>query len=942
MFTANPVQTGSPPARGAQTNVGAAVDFANAVNVEAGVTEAGNQAAGAGTNAAVNASVVLRAAWGAGADPLNPVFPEIEGAGGEGQADLPGETRPATDGANGKMEYVATGRETLEAIAAANGQTVPDVLLANPGMTAQTPIEEGTVVAFYDPTRLEIAREMAATTDEGRLNELIQAEIQYATGLSPTPDDLLPALQQEIVARRPGDAVAETAFADQAAWASQLWHAQGRTHEVMDRLSALAEQGDPQALQDHIVSLLRTVAETSPTADAVAGQVEVLRQFGPQTPAFAAALDGAHAYFTSGWPQEAARAIADAYVNEGPIAASQLLATYTSVGNADPLTAMRILEAAQPTVQLMIAHMGDLGGYAQEWPGNPNGSQFDMPLGGDVLIFDNLNLAADNADRSGQADAVIADMAARLNAQGFVAVQFSIEAGSGVVLSLEMLQQSGDHWLATNIDQGILDFQQNLRDEVASFSDTALEVTEPAALWGGLVSDPDAAFQATLDRVRPDGTTLREELMNLLGVINRGGYQLMRIYDGVAQYASYLSGNPDFEPILFLGTAPEEGADPALETALGMPSALFEALRADNIVALQDRSVLDPYGVSNDPSWFVRMVRSSSRSGWRVATGQPGSYFGTGTGQGLGLTLIGIGTYAMGFVNNVEQWNSGWRAQGLTILNGLGFMVEGGLALNGLYARANSLVHLNGQPILPARSALEYELTLGASASENSLLMRASKWHLRLFGILNLISAVDELNRGNPDRGAALTAAGLGTLASNAPRTVAGWVGVTGPGGLAKIALVGNLATLLGSGYLLLDGMREHMERAAYTEPFQRAYLEAAGIRPEIAEVLGENDYYGRSIAYYVQDMAAYLNLEPGEMLSWLNARTPEEVRRFMDLGIDLANDRPDDFIGSLIWDFSVRNPNPALTNADREAIIQYYADQGYPLPDRRGETANP
>jgi hypothetical protein len=308
----------------------------------------------------------------------------------------------------------------------------------------------------------------------------------------------------------------------------------------------------------------------------------------------------------------------------------------------------------------------------------------------------------------------------------------------------------------------------------------------------------------------------------------------------------------------------------------------------------------------------------------------------------LGLTLIGIGTYAMGFVNNVEQWNSGWRAQGLTILNGLGFMVEGGLALNGLYARANSLVHLNGQPILPARSALEYELTLGASASENSLLMRASKWHLRLFGILNLISAVDELNRGNPDRGAALTAAGLGTLASNAPRTVAGWVGVTGPGGLAKIALVGNLATLLGSGYLLLDGMREHMERAAYTEPFQRAYLEAAGIRPEIAEVLGENDYYGRSIAYYVQDMAAYLNLEPGEMLSWLNARTPEEVRRFMDLGIDLANDRPDDFIGSLIWDFSVRNPNPALTNADREAIIQYYADQGYPLPDRRGETANP
>ncbi|NJM33774.1 MAG: LysM peptidoglycan-binding domain-containing protein [Rhodomicrobium sp.] len=131
-------------------------------------------------------------------DPAEQAF--IDGR--PGQSGVQGQQQPASDGTNGKTEYAVAEGDTLESVAEANGQTVDDLLLTNPGLTEDTALSEGMTVEVYDPTRLEIAQEMAVTTDEERLNELVREEIVYAGLGSSTPEDLLPAIQSDIAARQ--------------------------------------------------------------------------------------------------------------------------------------------------------------------------------------------------------------------------------------------------------------------------------------------------------------------------------------------------------------------------------------------------------------------------------------------------------------------------------------------------------------------------------------------------------------------------------------------------------------------------------------------------------------------------------------------------------------------------------------------------------------------
>ncbi|NJM34673.1 MAG: LysM peptidoglycan-binding domain-containing protein [Rhodomicrobium sp.] len=338
------------------------------------------------------------------------------GVAGDGSQDDAG--RPASDGTYGKSEYTAQSGDTLESVAAAHGQTVADVLIANPGLSESSVLEEGVTVAFFDQTRLGIAREMAAANDPERRDRLVMDEILYATSQSATPDDLLPALQQDMLARRPEDADFAIAIEEQSAAATDLWRGQGRTHAVMDELNALAHQGDGEALQEIVLEILGTVANTTPTAGAIAGQLDILRQYGPDAPVFAQAVTEMETFFTTEWPEQAADEIAAVYTDEGPVAAAELLADYTSAGNTDPLTAARILNAAKPTVGQIITHLGP-GGW-HEWPGNPTGvDNFYIDPVMKETVFNHLSGAADNASRSGEAGAAISEMARLVNEQGF-------------------------------------------------------------------------------------------------------------------------------------------------------------------------------------------------------------------------------------------------------------------------------------------------------------------------------------------------------------------------------------------------------------------------------------------------------------------------------------------------------------------------------------------
>ncbi len=280
--------------------------------------------------------------------------------------------RPASDGTYGKKEYTSVAGDTLLSIATAHGQTVEDLLLANPELSEDMPLAEGTVVAILDSTRLNIAREMASTTDPARLKALINEEILYAAVNSPTPDDLLPALRADLLARRPADDQSFAAIFDAvAASASELWQSQGRTHAVMDQLQALTEQGDSDGLGQALLDLFTNFAWRDPRAGTIDQLRDILVAFGPQNQLFADALNAAYFDFNTGQVLDAAARIAEAYANQGPVVAAQLLAELTSASHADPLTAARILNAAMPTVTQIIAHLGY--GDSHEWPGDPSG-----------------------------------------------------------------------------------------------------------------------------------------------------------------------------------------------------------------------------------------------------------------------------------------------------------------------------------------------------------------------------------------------------------------------------------------------------------------------------------------------------------------------------------------------------------------------------------------
>ncbi|NJM33775.1 MAG: hypothetical protein HC850_02650 [Rhodomicrobium sp.] len=698
----------------------------------------------------------------------------------------------------------------------------------------------------------------------------------------------------------------------------------------MDRLDALtgmAARGSAEAreqLCNELVTAFRVVAETSPTAGTIEGQRDVFSSYGPQDPIFSEVLDEAFEYFNTGQVREAVDDIADTYRNEGSLAAAETLSQYTAYGNADPLTASRILDAAQPTVGQIIRDLNPWD--ALEIPGiEPALDNYYRQV-----IFSHLSAAADNASRSNQAAASIGSMARQINEQGFDLVTNSISAGNGITLPLEMLKQTSDPMTAANlayeIRQGIDDLKERVRESVGDFADAALPVTEPGRLWSGMVEDPGAAFLTVMDTVREDGTTLRQELAGHIARISDEGYQVMRVIDAMEDYAPHLESHSalnEYTPelvteLLEAGAMPPANSDPALEFALGTTPALIDAVREQNLEGFQDRSVLDPYSTIPDPSWFLRMPRNSLRnaySGWEQirnlmngGSGGP-TRITTGTPLGVGMSLYGVLTYGLGVRNQSATWANnadregwiaagGWRTITADALYVTGFGIETTQVIAGLLGQRMSLVGLSSQAIqeLPV-----WQRGIASIANDSSGLLRTiNTAHLRTFGVFNLLGAIDEASQGDPIHAWAYGIAGTSTLASTmAPQIAAQaaraglWSGMSGPFLLPASATVSNVIGWIATGVIFGKNLYDQAQRAAHTEPFQAAYLEAAGIRPEIARELANNDGDGLSAAPRLEALANYAGIEPDELLSWLNEQDPEFVRDFVRFALHPL--KPDD-----------------------------------------------
>jgi hypothetical protein len=324
--------------------------------------------------------------------------------------------QPASDGTFGKTEYKAGYGDTLGSIAAEHGQTVEDLFLANPSLTADTQIRRGMIIFIFGETRLNLAKAIKAAKSPEEMKGLIQDYIDYASVNSSTPEDLLPAIREDLLALKAPDDIGFAAAVDEVFLAAtETWQSQGRSHEVMDRLQQLADAGDTDGLTQSLFDFFKGVATANPNAEAIEAQKKIFEAYGPKGDVFAAALEQAYFDFNTGQVYEAAAAIADSYATSGPIAAADLLAHYTSPEIKDLLTAARIFNAAKPTINLMVSHISF--GDAHPWPGNVAGEPFfRIDFDGKDQILGSITVAMQNVSRSIEAAASIINIAKRIDA----------------------------------------------------------------------------------------------------------------------------------------------------------------------------------------------------------------------------------------------------------------------------------------------------------------------------------------------------------------------------------------------------------------------------------------------------------------------------------------------------------------------------------------------
>lgn len=363
---------------------------------------------------------------------------------------------PASDGTHGKREYTAANGDTIESIAAAYGQSVDDLLLANPQLAVDNTIRAGQTIAVYDEGRLEIAREMAATNNPEELKELARREILYATSNSATPEDLLPAIKDELLARRgTGDSKFEKIVQKEAAWTIELWTRQGRTHEIMDRFQYLTSQGDTETLQQEIFAHFRATALRSPTSEAIQSQAEIFLRYGPQDPSFAEAVNASLYEFDHGQIERAAQELEASYQTSGVVSTSDLLAHFTSPSIFDALSATRLLQAAQDTISQMISHLGLA--EVQSWLFGDiiPVTRTELSLSEKEKVFGNLCLSVQRVSKCGESAEIIRDIAAEVNSQMFTYVALAIMEGKGAALPGQMMLLDHGYMLYPEVNMGL-------------------------------------------------------------------------------------------------------------------------------------------------------------------------------------------------------------------------------------------------------------------------------------------------------------------------------------------------------------------------------------------------------------------------------------------------------------------------------------------------------
>lgn len=840
---------------------------------------------------------------------------------------------------DGQIEYTVQPNDSFGSIGARFGRTEEEIKAANlkyfqPGGNPNI-IHPGQKIVVLNDDRAKLAVDMAATRDPEKLRDLVSLDLTYSTRGLPTPGDQLKAAQDDLIARRPGDADFAKIVQEQGATLTQLWQAQGRSHEVWDRLLDLSGKGDWEGFKAEVGNQFAAVGAMNPTVQAVNDHKTMLLENGPDDPAFDKAVNEAADKFLVGDPEAAARQVADAYEQGGALAASRKLRELTDPQKTNPLSAALIVDKAQSTVYDITGDFVDpsMSLYHDE-PG--------VGIVGDYgEIYRNMSAVADSAYRSPEGKDDVESMArvfaawpAMIDAKGAAAEGHTVLS---LAVAKDLLVERGDtedaSKVTADVHAGVEELKTRVRDSVLELGETATPLLNPAANWSPFLGDPDGpagqpfqtpqAFWDEWLKANPDIIKdVNADIMRL----NVDGYQLTRAMAGIQDYAPQLQGVENHAALTEAGQMPDPAKDPQLSLALAVSSAgMADGLRQFNLEGMNNGELVDLSQIVPDMSWPSRMLRNHAQADIKQITGYKPF--------GLGLSLYGTGTYIWGVRNHATEFagkvsaeglgdaifqEDGWRNLGFLGMYAGGIVIESGQVFAQLAVSrqgGNSMIQrFNGEQF---RNFVEHAATGETNKGWGKLFQNHLKW----FGWYNVIGTINYVGQGDAARATALGAAAAGTFVSTSAKAIAdGTTALAAKEFVSRFPLlgrvlkvgkfggpIGTLLTLGGSTALYFIDKNEKSEIAAKTEPFNKDYLIRAGVRPEIAAELANNDEDGLSAGPRLLALADHIGVKPQELLAWLDKQDVAFVRDFVKYGLHpLKPDGSGNFVartGTEEWD---------------------------------------
>lgn len=165
-----------------------------------------------------------------------------------------------------------------------------------------------------------------------------------------------------------------------------------------------------------------------------------------------------------------------------------------------------------------------------------------------------------------------------------------------------------------------------------------------------------------------------------------------------------------------------------------------------------------------------------------------------------------------------------------------------------------------------------------------------------------------------------------------------GGVGLAG----GTMAILGTTAAVTGVGLFLVGGAiigsliyGGVKEANKHETDGARAFLQGAGINPDLANQLINNDSDGRSAAPVFTEVAKRLGVEPQEMFEFLSALTPDQASRLIGIAHGIDPDENGVFPDYVV-DITRVYPNETVTLSapnDVYDLINWMRQNGYNLP---------